>query len=636
MTTTIEVDRAGTWEAIDYDNFEIVVGVHETTIAPSARVQTQAREAIEANQPIRIDIDGTIRFEGTTESAGTVRPNGLVEISCEHDAASLFEDSVTFSLSGPPTDEAVLNEALANASEGGDFSVSYPGTAQTLNDSYEADNRSLKAVFRDMADRSNRVWWVDPAANVINVEPRGFRGTWNTLTASSDGIDIQSFDEGSVDTVRNAVTVISTRGEGVEATAEDATSIAEYGRRTGNSPYNIGYAATQAEAQAVANELLIPDPLAQARVVVPASVGGVDAPLANYTVDISDASKDVDGADLLVEEQTIRQGRATLRAGEGAGVDLASLNRKSKSRGDKTAAGAVINNARLADDSVDTDQLVNTAVIEAKLADAAVATAKLENNAVINGKLDDLSVSETKIQDGSIATPKLQAEAVTANEIEADTITAAQIAAGTITALEIDADTITAAEIAAGTITALEIAAGTITANEIDVLDLDAGELSVSDPDSDAAWEFRASSFGLLGGLTFVPTGNDPAFIGTGPNPVASIVATTVEPSGDDSGSVGSDSFAYDEMWAYDYFDAATGSSINDGGDPLRDLSKGTGPPEHAKARNDDGEVVGTSLSELAHSLMDICRAQQRRVEDLEDTVDDLETRLDALERGNA
>jgi len=147
-------------------------------------------------------------------------------------------------------------------------------------------------------------------------------------------------------------------------------------------------------------------------------------------VDVTDDAKGVSETGLVIEKQTIEQGRATLEIGEGSGVNLASVNRKSKSVGDTTEPGSVYGNDRLGDASVDSDQLVNTAVIESKLDDLAVTLDKVAPDAI----------DETKITDGAVTTPKLFADAVVADKIASRTILADNIAVGTLTAVEMAAD----------------------------------------------------------------------------------------------------------------------------------------------------------------------------------------------------
>jgi len=371
-----------------------------------------------------------------------------LQVEAAHQARDVFEDTVSLSLTTPTTEE-VLSAALSNADGGSNLTLSYSGTAVTLDNDYNVTDRPLKRVFRDMMDRTGRVWWVDPGGTTVNVEPLGGRGTWKTIDTQADRATLERFDTGSVDTVRNAVTVVGTGEEQVRATVEDSTSISTYGRRPGNSPYNVAYVTTQSEAQAVASELIITGPQPEGDLLVGSNVGDVTQPLANYQVDVLDSGKNINADNLVVEQQTITQGRANLTLGAGVGVSVEEINRQSKSQDDQNEPGSVYGNDRLASGSVTETELVDASVIESKLADLSVSLQKVQDDAI----------DTVKITDSAIETPKLNSEAVTAAKILADTITANEIDAGTITALEIAADT--------------------LTANEIDTLDLATNQLSI-------------------------------------------------------------------------------------------------------------------------------------------------------------
>jgi len=523
----------------------------------------------------------------------------------EHAAAALFEESVSLSESAA-SDEDVLRAALSASNSGGDFTLQYAGSATSLNSEYSVSDRSLKSVFRDMMDRTSRVWWVEPASNTIHVQQRGGRGTWKSLSASGDGVGVRKYDDGSVDTVRNSVTVTATGGEAVSATASDSNSISEYGKRS--ESVNIGYATTQSEAQAYADELLVTSPLAQGEVAVPRSVGDVTVPLANYTIDLEDASKGVSATNLTVEKQVIEQGRATLVVGEGSGVSMSNINRDRKSRKDTTKPGSVYNTDRIADDAIETSKLVDTAVIEEKIA--------------------DLSISETKIQDGSISTPKLKAEAVTAGKI------------------------------LAGTITAAEIAAGTLTANEIDVLNLDAGDISVLNGSGEGL-EFNLSGSSVV----MEPTAGGSVGIGSNSNRISISYFSTVtaggvamdefapdtnpadnsfgfevvgenigdnaiRPGSDDRNYVGTPSRAFREMNAYAFIDADSGTELSDGGSATAGLSSMDTIPDHCKARDHDGDEKGIEINSLSKWLFDVAVEQEREIERLEERIETLEEKV--------
>jgi hypothetical protein len=140
-----------------------------------------------------------------------------------------------------------------------------------------------------------------------------------------------------------------------------------------------------------------------------------------------------------------------------------------------TTAGASI-----ADGSVTTAKIVDSAVVAAKVAAGAIETAKIADGAATEAKIATSAITTTKISDLAISTPKLAAGAVTAAKITAGTITATEIAASTITGAKIAANTITAGNIAALTITASEIAASTITGAKIAALTIEAGNIAAA------------------------------------------------------------------------------------------------------------------------------------------------------------
>lgn len=381
MATEIFID--GT--EIAYRDFSITVPTSPMDIAPSAEVTTNANESISANDSLEIVIDGTTRFSGRTRSGGTISDLGGVDVTAYHQARDEFERTKSFTYFNAPA-EAILSDALAFG--GSNLTLDYPGTSPSIDGEYDVNDRPLKRVFRDMMDRTNRVWWVDPAGTTVHVEPLGGRGTWQAINTQNDKATLQKFDSGNIDTVRNEVTVVGTNQEQVRGSASDFGSQNTYGRRTGNSPYNVSYVTTQTEAEAVAESLLIPEPQPEGTLLVGSNVGDITQPLANYQVDVTDPGKDVTATDLVVESQTIEQGRATLTLGTGAGVSIEEVNRSTKSQEDQNEPGSVYGEDRISDDAISSD------------------------------KLAELSITETKITDGAISTPKLQANSITANEID--------------------------------------------------------------------------------------------------------------------------------------------------------------------------------------------------------------------------
>lgn len=323
MATDVEYsdDGGSTWTEIGYSDFEIEVPLSPAGIAPEATVTTQARETIDPNDDLRIVIDGSTVFEGYVRSGGDKQGTGQWRIPVRHDAVELFEETIDLSISDA-TDEQVLDQALTEA-DASSFSVDYQGSASSVG-LYEVENTSVKRVFRDMMDARGYVWWVDPAGSTITVAPDGDRGTWMSLDTQTDTARVRTYNDGDVSTVRNDVTVL---GAGGFATASDATSISNYGRRTGDSPYLYPF-ANIIVAQQIANQLLIEEPLPDAKVVVGSDVGAVTDPLINYEVDLTSTPLGVSDTGLLVSKQTIKQDYVLLTVGRGATTALEELARR--------------------------------------------------------------------------------------------------------------------------------------------------------------------------------------------------------------------------------------------------------------------------------------------------------------------
>lgn len=547
--TEIELLRSGSWSAIDYQEFEIELGVSDVKIAPTATIRTGVHEDVSPGQDIRIRENGSTIFRGSTESGGRREMQGGRRVEAGHKAYRLFGESVDISVTSP-TSEGVLQAALSAASLGGDFTLSYSGSATSLGDDYEASDRDVKDIFRDMMDRTSRVWRVDPVSDVIRVEPVGNRGVWQSIDTQADSASVLEYDEGDVSTVRNDVRVTGTGGEAVTGSASDSSSISSFGRQ--DDSFNVEYIRSTGEANAMASELLIPAPLAEGTVLVGKNVGDVTQSLVNHSITLTDTPKGITSETLVVEKQRIEQGRAELKVGEGSGVSLENHNRKAKSTRDVTEPGTVMPTERISDGAVVENKLADIAVTVDKIRDAAIAEAKVRQAAITETKISDNAISTPKLQAGSVKAGTIdsavvdtihlaadavdagviQADAVGASEIAARTILAGHISSGTITANEIDANTITANEIDArtilagnissGTITANEISANTITAGEIDSLLLDSDEIRVG---MDANNQIRFATADSGGTTVMRPTSGGTCMVGTAFDPFDTVNA---------------------------------------------------------------------------------------------------------------
>ena len=550
MTTTVELERAGTFEPITYGDFEIENGTSDVRLAPEATITTANSVPVESNQRVRIVIDGVTRFSGRTTSEGTRRRNGQRRVRAEHEAYRVFDEAVSV---GPTSDAAtVLQDAIAATSFAAGLSVTYTGTSETLTEAYEVTDRKVKSIFRDIVDRTNRVWWV-AADGTITVQPRGGRGEWTSVSLPGDDAAIDSYEAGDVRSVLNDVTVVGTGEERVEGNATDAASISEYGRRS--ETFNLQYVTTASEADAAAAELLQPTPLDSASVIVGGSVGtDPDQNLANFTISLSDNSFDLAGDSFIIESQSIEQGRVTLEVGEAATNGIDSVNRASKSRADGFEGdqlSKVGGNLDDIDDGTNFGRILQSAIdngrhtLQEAVGDldniedggqfARVNTGNVDANnnvllATSVGDLDDIDdgsefgkVNTTAISAGDI----LLAQAVgDLDDIEDGTdfgkVDITNITpGGAVFASGVDlsdgrtVDDITATDSDKGGATVIdgdEILTGSIQANEIDTLVLDTDQLKVG---FETNTELEFTEENSTGDTALIPETDEGGFIGT-------------------------------------------------------------------------------------------------------------------------
>ena len=671
------------WSEIQYRDYRIELGTQKSQAIPKANINTSGNADVAEGDQIRILVDGSAVFQGIVRS-GTYGERGQRRLKCKHPAADLFNDAVTVPVASR-SNENHLNEALFQAAEGGDYSLTFNAPTSTFEYGIE-EPRKLRRVFRDIVDEQGYIYQVDPVAKEIVVDTAGGSGSWQSFDTASDPISIRQWDPGDLDTVRNAVTVIGTGDEAAEATAEDNTSISKYGRRTGNSPYQYRGVRDQATAQAIAEALLQPEPLANGKLRVPENIATVYESHVNETLTLTDDPRDISSQTVTVTKQRIEPGQTTLEVGEGGeSFAIDDTERDSASARDVTRPGSVYGGDRIADQSITDTELVDLSVTEQKLADLAVALEKVQDDAI----------DTTKVRDDAIETPKLAAGSVIAEKIESDTITANEIAADTITALEI----------AAGEITANEIASGTITANEIDTLSLDSNVLFISPSTTGSEIQFGLDAD--FDETAMKPASNDTCQVGTRddffnygyfqnaniPNAFLDTIDllneindrfqidaggsfelvftedpnssyNTFKPSGDTYGVLGTgDGSSADDAWGevhthnlYEYSPQplapddprADDGVVSDGGPvvDLEELKQSTwgDPPEYAAQRKRiEGEGYeplperedGTRGVELGHfvnityeGLKELIRENER----LEERVRDLEQRLSRLE----
>lgn len=143
---------------------------------------------------------------------------------------------------------------------------------------------------------------------------------------------------------------------------------------------------------------------------------------------------------------------------------------KTNFKGDIDVAGILTGN--LADDIINTDQIVNNAVTAAKIANGSISNAKLANGAVgaskiangsvDNAKLANSAVTAAKIATGSVGNVKIADGAVNAAKIANGSVDNAKLANGAVNAVKIADRTVGNAKLADNSVNAVKIANGSV------------------------------------------------------------------------------------------------------------------------------------------------------------------------------
>ena len=124
-----------------------------------------------------------------------------------------------------------------------------------------------------------------------------------------------------------------------------------------------------------------------------------------------------------------------------------------------------ITNAKMANNAVDTAELVDGAVTTAKLAGGAVTSAKLADGAVTAAKVASGAITNAKLGSSAVAAANLTNNAVTTDKILNKNVTEAKIADGAVTADKIGSSAVTEPKIAAGAVTSTKLASGAAVSN---------------------------------------------------------------------------------------------------------------------------------------------------------------------------
>lgn len=113
-------------------------------------------------------------------------------------------------------------------------------------------------------------------------------------------------------------------------------------------------------------------------------------------------------------------------------------------------------------------QMITVNASSGNLADSSVTTAKLANSAVNTSKLADASVTDVKLATDSVTTVKVVDANITTAKVADNAITSVKLASGAVTSAKILDGTITSSDFSAGAVDTNALANSSITAAKLD------------------------------------------------------------------------------------------------------------------------------------------------------------------------
>ncbi len=191
----------------------------------------------------------------------------------------------------------------------------------------------------------------------------------------------------------------------------------------------------------------------------------------------------------------------------------------------KVAAGAAVSSLNQATDDV---TLVEGANIDIERVGQNITISTTGGNEVGTGDIADNSITSAKIIDSAIAEADLGTDAVTSAKIADGTISAADLATDSVDADEIAAGAVDSAELAADAVTSAKIGDGTIVA-----ADIAAGQVVTSVNSLEDAVTLAAGS-----NIAITPTGNTLTIDATAGGDITGVTAGTGLANGGTTGDV--------------------------------------------------------------------------------------------------
>lgn len=332
MTFTIERYDGTNWVEINTNGFRLVRGNGNNKLGPELEFSTPRDSSITANDQVRLKIDGVVEFRGYSKNSGKFGLSGAKDYVIRGRGYEVLDTELTLDLSSISPEDILSNHVL----DGTSYTLSTSTATGITIDSYKCSNRTRKSIIRDLLDRTSYLLRIDSVNQVFYFEDKGDRGNYGSFDAQNDSCNVVKWTEDDLDTVINKAIVYGTQEGSYKATASDSTSISTYGEQ--KIEVNYRYIGSTTEAQNIANQLLVPDPLDNGRVrAANEKFDGSD--LVNYEIDVIDTSKNISST-VVVEKQIVKPGQMDLFVGQGEDFSLKNYNRQNKSREDKNYPGA--------------------------------------------------------------------------------------------------------------------------------------------------------------------------------------------------------------------------------------------------------------------------------------------------------
>jgi len=327
-TIEYSTDDGSTWTEVSYQKFWIENGNGRNTLSNKAKIWVDRGINITANDLIRIKIDGVNRFEGITINNGKFNANSKKIYDVRGYGYEFMDEEVSLNLSST-SPENILSNILPS-----EYTLNTSTATGITIDSYNVSKRK-KNILRDVLDRTGYIIRFESDKNVY-FEPISDRGSLATFDAQNNNVAVMRWEENSVDTVINKVKVFGTNeNRKVEGSAEDSTSITNYGERS--QTYNFNYIASSSEANNIASSLLKPNPRDKGKIR-----GAKDRyysdNIVNYELDLIDSSKNISST-VTVIKQRIYDGYIELQVGLGEDFNVDEYNRNSRSNKEKSESG---------------------------------------------------------------------------------------------------------------------------------------------------------------------------------------------------------------------------------------------------------------------------------------------------------